>query len=312
MRLSLTLILSPPYDLVLWTDGSVCFLFGKDGSGVLNNCSLCGTEATLFQQAQYPQVFLLKPATFCKLFAGLGSSNKSSISLLLLSDFRSVLSSSFPFTSSSLANVARTVFTSSCSIRLQWVLGHSFLPGNDAADELAKRGALLVPSAIPCSLSALISRIHFCFLRSGAVLSHRNSLTHRIPRFPWRNSCSLPHHARCVLARLCCIGHSLLLSSYLSRIGRIEYPSCSACGHLFQDTSHLILHCPASDSLHHSLFVSLRPLVQTLGSLPASGAPWFSAMPPFLGRGRVTTKTTARAIEAYCTPSIITEQSLLL
>ena len=36
----------PPNDLVLWTDGSVPFLFGKGGSGVLANCSLCGTEAT--------------------------------------------------------------------------------------------------------------------------------------------------------------------------------------------------------------------------------------------------------------------------
>ena len=31
-----------PHDLVLWTDGSVPFPFGKGGSGVLANCSLCG------------------------------------------------------------------------------------------------------------------------------------------------------------------------------------------------------------------------------------------------------------------------------
>ena len=37
----------PTHDLVLWTDGSVPFPFGKGGSGVLANCSLCGTEATL-------------------------------------------------------------------------------------------------------------------------------------------------------------------------------------------------------------------------------------------------------------------------
>ena len=37
----------PSHDLVLWTDGFVPFPFGKSGSGVLANCSLCGTEATL-------------------------------------------------------------------------------------------------------------------------------------------------------------------------------------------------------------------------------------------------------------------------
>ena len=51
-----------------------------------------------FQQAQYAQVFLLKPVPFCTLFAGLGSTNKPAISLLLLVDSRSVLSSVFSFT----------------------------------------------------------------------------------------------------------------------------------------------------------------------------------------------------------------------
>ena len=39
--------LFPPHDLVLWTDGCVPFPFGKGSSGLLANCSLCGTEATL-------------------------------------------------------------------------------------------------------------------------------------------------------------------------------------------------------------------------------------------------------------------------
>ena len=64
----------------------------------------------------------------------------------------------------------------------------------------------------------------------------------------------LPRHASCVLSRLRCNGHGLLLSSFLSRIGRIENPSCSACGHSFQDISHLILHYSATDPLHRSLF----------------------------------------------------------
>ena len=73
----------PPHDLVLWTDGSLPFPFGKSGSSVLANCSLSVALRPLFsfQQALYVQVSLLKPAPFCTLFAGLGSTNKSAISL---------------------------------------------------------------------------------------------------------------------------------------------------------------------------------------------------------------------------------------
>ena len=90
------------------------------------------------------------------------------------------------------------------------------------------------------------------FSRTASVVSHQNSSTHRSPRFPLRNLCSLVTLA--VFFCLRCNGHSLLISSYLSIIGRIESSSCSACVLSSQDTSHFILHCPATDSLRRSLF----------------------------------------------------------
>ena len=155
------------------------------------------------------------------------------------------------------------------------------------ADELARREALFAPSAIPCSLSPLISRIHSRLFSDWRRTASSKFFDTQVPSIS-TEELVLPRHARRFLSRLRCNGHSLLLGSYLSRIVRIENPSCSACGRSSQDTSHLILHCPATDSLRRSLFGdSLRPLVQTLGSCPASGAPWYSAMPPSLGRGRV-------------------------
>ena len=84
-----------PHDLVLWTDGSAPFPFGKGGSGVLVICSFSVTLRPLFpfQQAQYVQVFLLKPTPFCTLFAGLGNTNKSATSLLFSFYLALVLSS---------------------------------------------------------------------------------------------------------------------------------------------------------------------------------------------------------------------------
>ena len=112
---------------------------------------------------------------------------------------------------------------------------------------------------------SLISRVHSCLFSDWRRTVLSKFFDTRVPSIS-TEELVLPRHARCVLSRLRCNGHSLLLS-YLSRIGRIENPSCSACGHSSQDTSHLILHCPATDSAPLALWrlsVSLQPLVQAL------------------------------------------------
>ena len=104
----------PPHDLVLWTDGFVPFPFGKGGSGVLANCCLCGTEATLsFSAGPVCSSF---SAEACAILHALCWSRQHQqachfSSLLLLSDSRSVLSSIFPFISNSVAYLAGTVFS---------------------------------------------------------------------------------------------------------------------------------------------------------------------------------------------------------
>ena len=135
-------------------------------------------------------------------------------------------------------------------------------------------------------VSLLLSLVSTLALsRTGGVLSHLKSLTHTFSRFPPRNLCSLIMLAVFSL-RLRCNGHSLLLGSYLSRIGRTENSSCSACGHL---SSHSALSSYGLFALLTlwRLSVSLQPLVQILGSCSASGAPCCSTMPPSLGGGRV-------------------------
>ena len=163
--LSLTLTLS---NLTIWCSGP----FGKYGSGVLAIGSLCSTEATLsFSAGPVCSSFSTEA---CGILQALSLSRQHQqvchfSYLLLISDSRSALATLFSPPSFLLPKSVWQIwqelsFLTSCSIRLQWVPGHSFLPGNNAANGLARWKALLVPSAIPGSLSPLISRIYSSIL----------------------------------------------------------------------------------------------------------------------------------------------------
>ena len=70
--------------LMIWySEQTALFLLARVAPAFLPT-ALSVALRSLFplQQAQYAQVFSLKPAPFCTLFAGLGSTNKSAISLL--------------------------------------------------------------------------------------------------------------------------------------------------------------------------------------------------------------------------------------
>ena len=185
----------PPHDLVLWTDGSVPFPFGKGGSGVLANCSLCGTEATLSFSAG--PVFSLKPAPFCTLFAGLDNTNKSAIFLLFFCLTLVLSSPPCPLLHLSCylklcgrsgrncpsSPPVLSGYNGSPDTRFSW--GTTQLMSLPHGERCLRPPQSLVVSLLLSLVSTLV------FSRTRGVLSFQSILTHRFPQFPLRNLCSL-------------------------------------------------------------------------------------------------------------------------
>ena len=214
--------------------------------------------------------------------------------LLLLSDSRSVLAtlSSPPsfLLSQTLWQIWQELSSlSSCFIRLQWVPGHWFLPGNNAANELARRGALLAPSAIPCGLFLLITRIHSCLISDWRRTVSSKYFDTQVPLISTGNLCSLITLAvfSLVFAAINTAFCQALISLELAEsriLSAAPADTCPMTSLISFCTVQLRTLCAAHSLVTLCLSTTSGPV---LGRCPTSGAPWSSAMPPSFGMGLV-------------------------
>ena len=195
----------PFHDFVILANGSAPIPFGKRGSGVLANCSLCSAAATLpFLASPGVQTFLIKPAPFRKYSAGLGSTNASAISLPFFSQALALLLLYFPSPPHSfyftLWHIWKelSILFSFFSIRLQWTPEHLFLPANGTARELDEVRC----SSNQQSLASLFSCTHSSLLsdwRRAASLKLFFNI--QVP-LAYNEEFVIPRHTRCAITSL--------------------------------------------------------------------------------------------------------------
>ena len=275
-----------PYDLVLWTDVSVPYSFGKGGSIVLAKCSLCGTETTLyFSPSPVCSSFSAEACTI--VWAHCWSWQHQQVchfsSFLFLFDSRhSVLSSIFPFT---LISLARTVFSFPVPSGYNWSPDTRFSWGITRLMSWpdGERYSCPLRFNVVSLLFTLVSTLVFSW--TGGVLSHLNSLTHR-------NLCSLVTLA---VFSLVFAATALSTVKLLSRQDWQNWESfmqrllASVTGHL---SSHSALSSYGLFTPLTLRWLYLRPLIQALKSCPAPGVNGLPPCPHPFGRGLVTTTTT--------------------
>ena len=195
VRLSPTSTLSP---LTIWCSGQTAlflFLLAKTAPAFLPTAlSVALRPLFPFRQVQYVPVFPLKPAPFYTLLAGLGSNNKSATSLLFPYYLTLVLSSP-PCPLLHLSSYFKLCGRSgrNCVLSPLVLSGYNGSPGTRFSRGTTRLMSwpdgecYLSPpqSPVVSFLLTLVSTL--VFSRTGGVLSHRNSLTHRFPRFPQKN-----------------------------------------------------------------------------------------------------------------------------
>ena len=184
--------------MLIWYSGQTAlFLLEKAVPAFLPTALSVALKSLFpFQQAQYVQVFPLKPAPFCKFFAGLCSTNKSAIFFL----FSYYLTFVLPSPSCPLFHLSSYLKLCGRSGK-NCLLSPSVLSGyNGSPDTCYSRETTRLMSwpdgerylhplqSLVVSFLSLVSTL--IFSRIGDVLSHQNSLTHRFPQFPPRNLCS--------------------------------------------------------------------------------------------------------------------------
>ena len=188
--------------LMIWYSGQTAlflFLLARAAPAFLPTAvSVALRPLFPFRQAQYVQVFPLKPAPFCTLFVGLGSTNKSAISLLF-SYYLTLVLSSLPCPLLHLSSYPKLCGRSgrNCLLSPPVLSGYNGSPytrfsrGTTRLTSLPD-GERYLRSPQSLVVSLLLSLVFtLVFSRTGGVLSLPNILTHRFPRFSPRNLCSL-------------------------------------------------------------------------------------------------------------------------
>ena len=163
------------------------------------------------------------------------------------------------------------------STKLIWVPGHSNIPGNEKADELAKQGALNTPIGPEPIISAPTSLIKqklrareqdefekYWHSTRGCRQAKNNI------RLSKKNAKFLLNVSRTRLKTYIGVmtGH-FGFNNHLVNIGKRQDPGCELCGHHTDSAEHYLCHCPAFISsrlkclgrhiMHSKAIVTLNP-----------------------------------------------------
>ena len=146
-------------------------------------------------------------------------------------------------------------------IVMQWIPGHSNIPGNDKADKLAKKGARQEQPFTPTSMRTVKQLLKSAkteeWLNRWAMgKTGREIYKHMATPNPKDNINLLERRDQSTIFRL--RTKHIQLNNHLNRIQPQHSPECQLCSHPYETVEHHLFECPALDSAR-KLLLPPRP-----------------------------------------------------
>ena len=155
------------------------------------------------------------------------------------------------------------------SIFIQWITGHSAIPGNDLADKAAKEATTIATNTIlPDSFSSSIQVINDS-IRDNPPAHERVALIYKHQKTS-RDARQIKNRKDEVLLARLRSGHHPSLQQYLHRLDPSKDPTCPKCRLGEQDLrlDHWICDCPAITSTRIQVFRNLNGSLEWLAMRP--------------------------------------------
>ena len=245
---SLSTIASYQADYVIYTDGSASGGTRNGGAAAVvtrgsplqpDVITTIKTKGQTFTSSYEEEAATMESA----LSWTLTNANHHSITILFYTDSKSLceaLISSHPRTFS----IHNSINSISSSILIQWIPGHSAIPGKDIADKAAKEATTIDSDTIlPISLSSSIQVINET-IRDAPPIHERVASVYKHRRVS-RDAKLINNRKDDVLIAHLRSGHHPSLKKYLHRLDPSQGPTCPNCRQEEQDLLHWLCDCPA-------------------------------------------------------------------
>ena len=164
-------------------------------------------------------------------------------------------------------SIHNSISSISPSIFIQWIPGHSSIPGNDLADKAAKEATYITADApLPISLSSSIQIINET-VRDAPSTHERVAAVYKLQSFH-RDVKQITNRRDDVLISRLRSGHYPSLKQYLHRLDPSQDPTCPNCQEEEQDLVHWLHDCPTLSSVKQRVFGCHQGSLEWLATRP--------------------------------------------